>query len=197
MEANLELEKCTAFGVDSVEGQPNNTFDMMADCNAWFDKLAELVIPMGYKVIRSSNPTSNDRYLVPVGTENDLSWNSKPAFSFRVSNHWNWRANKKKCDDDRYIQCYTRDMPWARKRRDDGLATRPMIGCAVAYFTEGREYVVIYGEKFNRINKTWSYTAIDPVDFLKATMEYVPRNDGTNGVYLKMKPKEEPQPETV
>ena len=183
METNLELN--TNAILEGQRESNENKLDMAADCNAWFDKLAELLEPMGYKVIRSSNPASNDRYLIPVGTENDLNWNGKPAYSFRVSNHWNWRANKKKCGDDRYIQCYTRDMPWARKRRDDGLATRPMIGWAVAYFTEGREYVVVYGEKFNRLDKAWSYTVISPEEFVNS-LEKIPRNDDVPGYFLKM-----------
>ena len=160
MELNLDPNAVTT--APAVE-----KFDMMGDCIAWYNKLVTLLEPFGYKSVTSNSPHSKDRYLVKEGDQNLISWTSKPAKSFRVSNHWNWRANKNKCENPSYIQCYTRDMPWARKRRDDGVGTRPMIGCAVAFFTENKEYKVVYGEKFDRMTKTWSYVTITPEEAIK------------------------------
>ena len=42
----------------------------------------------------------------------DITYHSKPWHSFRISDHWNWFANIKKCEDPFYVQCNSLDMPY-------------------------------------------------------------------------------------
>ena len=86
---------------------------MMALCMAFFEELSN-ELP-NYTVVGSCNKDSS-LYLVPNGTEDEITYYSKPAKSFRISDHWNWYANTKKCDNERYIQCLCVDLPYAKRR---------------------------------------------------------------------------------
>lgn len=96
-------------------------------------------------------------YLVPKGTESQITYYSKPVDSYRFSDHWNWYANLKKCPDEKYVQCFNPDLPWARRRSEDGRATRPIFGVCVAYFDADQKYHTVFGERFNRRTKKWRF----------------------------------------
>lgn len=96
-------------------------------------------------------------YLIPKGSIEQLSYNSKPQDSYRLSDHWNWYANLKRCSDEHYIQCYNVDMPWAKKRIADGKASKPVFGICVAYYGDDNKYHHVFGEKFDRKQRTWSF----------------------------------------
>lgn len=133
---------------------------MLQDCNTWFDQLAE-ALKDTHVVVGSCNKDCS-RYLVPIGTEDQITYYGKPANSFRVSDHWNWRSPLKKCKKEKYVQCYSKDMPWTAKRMAPGKASRPMIGNAVMYYSGvDKAYHVMYGEKFDRETKTWSFVTMD------------------------------------
>lgn len=83
-----------------------------AKCTEFFEKLSE-ALKEDYVVMGSCNQDFS-RYLVPVGTESQVSYMEKPENSFRISDHWNWFANVNKCPDEHYIQCLSVDLPWAR-----------------------------------------------------------------------------------
>ena len=95
------------------------------ECKVFFNELSALLSGEQYEVMRSCN---NDKslYLIPKGTIAQLSYNSKPADSYRYSDHWNWYANVNKCADPHYIQCYCVDMPWAKKRSEEGKPSKPI-----------------------------------------------------------------------
>ena len=65
-----------------------------------------------------------------------------------------------------YIQCETDDLPRAKKRIGEGLASKPINAVSVGYFGEDQKYHVIYGEKFDRKTKTWSWVEADPKEVL-------------------------------
>ena len=89
-------------------------------CKIFFELLTN-ALKDRYEVLGSCN---NDisAYLCPVGTSSEVTYYSKPERSFRISDHWNWYANTNKCPDSKYIQCYCRELPWARKRPAEGKA---------------------------------------------------------------------------
>ena len=89
----------------------------VALCNNFIENLAQLLGDK-YELIGSCN---NDlsRYLIPAGTREQITYYGKPVNSFRVSDHWSWFSNLKKCSLRNYIQCYSRDMPFRRRGRQD------------------------------------------------------------------------------
>lgn len=102
-------------------------------------------------------------YLCPIGTGSQVTYRSKPENSFRVSDHWNWYANLKKNPDKRYIQCYSRNLPWARKRERPDKASRPITASCVCLFRNGT-YEVVYGETYDRTTKQWGWMDSDPAE---------------------------------
>ena len=132
----------------------NERKSKMKACLDFFGYLSELLKDQ-YIVVKSCNNDSS-AYLVPIGTEKQITYKSKPERSFRVSDHWNWKANLKKNEDEHYIQCFTRDLPWCKKRNGEGLASDPVYGVSVCYFLNG-EYHVLFGEIFDRKTKTWDW----------------------------------------
>ena len=117
------------------------------NCRRYFDELAMHLKPLGYVVIPSCNGDLS-AYLVPAGTEDQVTYHSKPEFSFRVSDHWNWYANIKKCSDPNYVQCFCFDVV-APRRRDPirpEMATKPRDACLVAFYGKDHTYHCIYGD---------------------------------------------------
>lgn len=101
-----------------------------------------LINEKNYVVISSCNADKTE-YLVPKGTENEISYYGKPEKSFRFSDHWNWYANLKKCSNPDYVQCYNESLP-CRNGRINEKATFPYYAGAIAVFTDG-SYKTIAG----------------------------------------------------
>ena len=137
---------------------------MMALCLAFFEELSN-ELP-NYTVVGSSNNDSS-LYLVPTGTEDEITYYGKPANSFRISDHWNWYANTKKCDNERYIQCLCVDLPYAKKREAPGKASKPIYACTVSMIGHDGKYHQIFGEKFDRKTKTWKWVETDLSDVVR------------------------------
>lgn len=79
--------------------------ELKQKCVDWFYQLV-MIIGDDYKVVGSCNQDIS-LYLIPNGTEDEISYYGKPENSFRVSDHWNWYSNiKKKCDKVTEIQCH-------------------------------------------------------------------------------------------
>lgn len=125
-----------------------------ASCKEFISNIAN-VLKGQYEVMPSCNKDES-LYIVPFGTSDQVTYHSKPIGSLRYSDHWNWYANLNKCEDPRYIQCYSVDAPWARKRTDH-KATRPIFAIQVCVFGKDRKYHHIFGDKFDRKTKTWSW----------------------------------------
>ncbi len=109
-----------------------------------------------YEIVGSCNKDASS-YLIPKGTAEDISYNGKPSLSFRISDHWNWYSNLNKCPNEHYIQCYSIDCPWPKKRLGKGKASKPIWCVQVAFYDKDNKYHVIFGEKFDRKLKQWSW----------------------------------------
>lgn len=128
---------------------------MMNRCIAYFNNLIEKLKDT-HTLVKSCNDDCT-MYLVPKGTEDQITYYSKPNDSYRFSDHWNWYANTQKCPDEHYVQCLNDDLPWPR-RRTSNKATRPIWGIQVAYFDgKDEQYHHVYGQKFDKQTKEWSF----------------------------------------
>ena len=129
-------------------------------CDKFIEELAELLKDT-YVMVGSCNQDFS-RYLVPIGTEQEITYHSKPEKSFRVSDHWNWFSNLKKCSDPNYVQCRSLDMPWVRKRTDPNKASEPRFGIQVCIQLADGCYHHVFGDKFDRKTKTWEWVENTP-----------------------------------
>jgi len=123
-------------------------------CIQFFEDLSNR-LQNKYSVMGSCNNDISS-YLCPIGTEWEVSYNGKPEMSFRVSDHWNWFANVKRCSRVGYVQCYSPDLPFAKKRMEKGKASTPIYAISVMIFINNK-YVPVYGETFDRNNRAWSW----------------------------------------
>lgn len=140
----------------NTKGEKNMTrSDMKGRCFEFFSSLANSLSD-SYELVGSYNKDVSV-YLIPTGTIDELSYYGKPKLSFRVSDHWNWYSNLKKCKDKTRVQCRSMDMPWARHREDEQCATKPRYGWQVAVYGNDGVYHHVFGEKFNRKTKEWSW----------------------------------------
>lgn len=137
-----------------------NKKEKMQACLRFFYALAGMLTG-DYEVVKSCNQ-DHSAYLVPLGTSEDITYYSKPDKSFRVSDHWNWYANVKKCENENYIQCWSVDLPFPRKREQDGKATEPRFAAQVAMIGNDGKYHVVFGEKFDRKTKQWLWVDSTP-----------------------------------
>lgn len=123
-------------------------------CIEFMNKLA-MELKDQYEFVGSCNKDVS-AYLIPNGTISELSYYGKPKLSFRVSDHWNWFSNVKKCKDRYHVQCHSVDMPRPRCRlHDDEGPTKPRIGWQVAIFGNDGRYHHVFGERFDRENHAW------------------------------------------
>ena len=135
-------------------------------CKMFFYTLREILEKYNnyqYRSNRCGMKRKRDSYLYPEGTGDEITYYSKPLYSFRCANYWNWYAPMKKCDNKWVIQCFTDDMP-RTKHRVNGGASEPVWGTAVCVMGPDEEYHVVYGEVFDRETKKWHWLETDPAD---------------------------------
>ena len=133
-------------------------------CKKFFEELAEKLSET-HVVVRSCN-NDESAYLVPKGTEDQISYYGKPENSFRISDHWNWYSNIKKNENVDYIQCYNADLGVKAKRRNGpGLASNPFWAWCVCVFKNGKYHTMV-GEYYNKYNDEQVFVQCDD-DFLK------------------------------
>ena len=142
----------------------DNLYDDLEKCEVFFNKLVDLLSD-DYVLVGSCNQ-DNSAYLVPKGTEEEISWYGKPEWSFRISEHWNWYANLKKCEDETFVQCESLQLPRARFRRKEGYASIPIYASQVCVYYNGK-YHCIYGRYRDHYNKkrngtNWPWMENDP-----------------------------------
>ena len=121
--------------------------EKMEKCSKFFTELTE-ALQGSYEVLESCNKDFS-KYLVPIGTSNLVTYYGKPEKSFRIYDHWNWYSNLKKCRNPNYIQCLSMDVPWARKRPEEGKSSTPIKALQVSLIGDDGKYHAIYGECFN------------------------------------------------
>lgn len=122
-------------------------------CQKFMDELAEL-LKSTYSIIPSCNKDISS-YLIPNGSIDQLSYYGKPAKSFRLSDHWNWYSNLKKCGDPKMIQCHNVDLPWPFRRMRKGGASEPRWNICVAYYGADKKYHTVFGEKKSESGLCW------------------------------------------
>ncbi len=121
-------------------------------CADFWEKLSNYLREKGYLETKSK---AKSRYLVPSGTENEITWMGKPEFSFRYSNHWNFYTDLKNNPNPNAIQCLNPDIAPAYSRKSPEKGSRPVKGIAVAFYFNGH-YRTICGQKYDLITDTWS-----------------------------------------
>lgn len=135
---------------------------LIGSCKKFLDGIAEELARMGmvYVSVPSCNKDESV-YLVPAGTENQITYYGKPEKSFRLSDHWNWFTSIKNCANPHYVQCFSRDIRRARRRMKDGCPTKPIYAISVAIYVGG-EYKVIYGHYYDRKRHWWVWRDNEP-----------------------------------
>lgn len=139
--------------------------EMMTKCREFFSELSELLCN-AYEIVGSCNEDLS-AYLIPLGTSDQITYTSKPDKSFRISDHWNWYANVNKCTNERYVQCLSVDMPFAKKRKAPGAPSSPWWGCQVAFIGDDGKYHAVYGEIYDKKTKTWLWKETSAKDVIK------------------------------
>lgn len=129
-------------------------------CRKFFDEVAKLLADE-YKVVASCNKDLS-AYLVPKGTEKEITYESKPACSLRVSDHWNWYSNIKKCPNEDYVQCHSVDLPEPRKRLSPGKASNPIKAPQVCLIYSDGKYHCVFGRFFGKASGKWKWMTADP-----------------------------------
>lgn len=144
-------------------------------CNEFFYQLAEL-LKDDYEIVYpfEKNSFSSDKYLVPKGTKDQISYYGKPVGSFRFSTHWNWRESLDKCANERYIQCLNMDLPFAKKRKGEGQRSDPVMAEQIAYYGPDLKYHTVYGEMIDKKQHKWTWLEDTPEAVVN--MVYILRN---------------------
>lgn len=125
-------------------------------CFEFFTKLAEML--PDYKIVEGCTKGVST-YLVPSGTEDQITWYGKPVGSFRVSHIWNWYANPANCDAMDVVQCESVDMPEVRDRTGEDRGSVPWKGYQVAYYGKDGVYHHVFGVRYDRKLKRWFWNA--------------------------------------
>ena len=130
-----------------------------------------------YEMMASCNHDAS-QYLIPKGTEHLVTYYGKPDASLRFSDHWNWFASSKRCSSESYVQCRSLDMPWVRKREKPGESTKPRFGIQVSRYDASDDcYHHVFGDKFDRHTRTWTWIDADPMD---VAADLITRKEGNS-----------------
>lgn len=134
------------------------TQEKIDKCKAFYEELCTYLSGT-YENVPSCNADIS-AYLIPNGSISQLSYYGKPEKSFRISDHWNWYSSERKCSLPNYIQCFSLDAPWPRKRPAPGKASKPREAIQVAVYGADNKYHAIFGEVYDRKKKSWSWKSI-------------------------------------
>ena len=132
--------------------------DQLDKCIQFFHEVAGMLTDI-YEVIPGKSEKHKSFCLVPKGTANQVTYYGKPVNSLRVAMNWNWYAGLDRCINPKYIQCVTPDLPYVKQRPKEHpeWSSPPVYGNMVALFDMDNKYHCIFGEKYNREDKTWSW----------------------------------------
>lgn len=136
-------------------------------CRKFFDDIS-VILKRNYIVVGSCNQDLS-AYLVPVGTENQISYYGKPDRSFRVSDHWNWYSSMKRCAKEDEVQCWSMDVQDPKQRDPEHLekATKPRKVAQVAFYSDyDRKYHAIYGNVWNPKKQVYEWIENDPKEVI-------------------------------
>ncbi len=145
------------FITEKREG--NRHLAKIEECERFFEELMHELGDDYELVLCGTNSRSS--YLVPKGTASEITYYGKPMKSFRIGNAWNWYANINTCDDEWHVQCLNYDLPFTKNRRTKGVSGMPIRAMQVAY-KDGESYRCVYGEKYDRETRHWTWITSDP-----------------------------------
>ena len=142
-------------------------------CDKFFYELSQRLYPF-YETIGVMDTNYHkykSRYLIPFGSDYQMSRFSMPMLSFRMSDHWNWMPNEKIYFDseieNNVTQRYCIDMPPAKLRKCSDKATKPQFGILVAIMDSKGIYRCVYGDKYWPKTHSWSWLEANPEDVIK------------------------------
>ena len=110
------------------------TKEQMKELNSLYSKLCQYLIENKQYIMMNSCNKDNTKYCVPQGTAKQVTYYGKPENSIRISDHWSWYANLKRCAEEDNIQCYNVDMPDSTERLGKGKASQPIEATAIAVY---------------------------------------------------------------
>lgn len=146
--------------------------EMKERCKEFFDILAEKLTPTYTKF---GDISQVSKYLIPAGTDEEVTYYSKPDYSFRVSDHWNWYANVKKCPDESYVQCFCEELLRPKRRKEPGLPSTPIFAINVSFFDPAdKRYHVVYGEYWDKKVKAWRWIESNPDEIARKALSRMP-----------------------
>ena len=146
--------------------------DKYSLCEEFFYELSQRLYPF-YEMIGITNnhyQKYGSRYLIPFGSDYQVSRFSMPMLSFRMSDHWNWKPNEKEYYDEiesTAIQRYCIDMPPVRLRKNLDRATKPQMGILIAICDSEGIYHCVYGDKYFHKTHSWGWVDNDPKNVIK------------------------------
>jgi len=156
-------KKAGWYNLSQDLGIPRKAEDLEA-CEKFLGRIQK-ILKGSYELIGSCNKDIS-QYLIPLGTENQVTYYGKPEKSFRISDHWNWYSSTKKCRDISYVQCESVDMPAAREQTDEH-ATKPRKGLQVAIQGTDGKYHHVFGYKWDAEEETFKWVTNDPMDICR------------------------------
>lgn len=148
---------------------PTDNEDDLQRCQKFFNDLAVLL--KGKYVIVNSCNKDVSKYLVPIGTENEVTYYGKPLFSFRISDHWNWYSSKSKCENLSFVQCMNVDVQYPRVRdpKDPEKGTQAQHAVQVGFYGPDKKYHHVYGDRWNPQKHRYEWKTRTP----EATVAYL------------------------
>ena len=109
-----------------------------------------------------------DHYLYPFGTESKITYYTKPYWSFRISDHWNWFAPLKQCKDEKFLQCFNVDLPRLTTRKDDDrLNYVSAIQVALFGNHDDEAYHCVYGAYKDHETHEWKWMETTPEEIIE------------------------------
>ena len=146
--------------------------DKYALCEEFFYELSQRLYPF-YETIgvpKTCYQKYGSKYLIPFGSDYQLTRFLIPMLSFRMSDHWNWRPNEKKYNDEienTAIQRYCVDMPPVRFRKNLEKSTKPQMGILIAICDSEGIYHCVYGDKYLPKTHSWCWVDSTPKNVIK------------------------------
>ena len=111
----------------------------------------------------------SDKYLVPFGTKSKITYYTKPYWSFRLSDHWNWYESTKLCKQKNFIQCFDVDLPVCFQRtvpEDQRSNSCNAIQVAIFGNRKDEAYHCVYGTYKDKETHEWKWMEKTPQEVI-------------------------------
>ena len=153
-------------------------YEQAQACINFFTKLSELLSD-DYELVHSNAKEYlifhehlhgrmfriSDHYLIPFGTKSKITYYTKPYWSFRISDHWNWYDTIKNCGLKNYLQCFNADLPRPKTRYVDNESRSDAVKAVqVAIFGNQKDdcYHCVYGAYRDKSTHQWTWMESTP-----------------------------------